>query len=368
MSTLRKKMCAVIGVIYLCAIIFTINDAWLYHIPIAKITKVETNVQDEISSTRGTVEIKYTQNIKALILNGRDKGSEISLSNEYTDTGMVGEKYNNGDKILLSGTNEKIGKGIRGLKRDTEFVILLGFLIWLLAIISGKKGILTIVTVTVNIIIFVIAILKSGDTSSLLRDCTKIVFFFSIFTLIGLNGFHKRTFAAIISTVCVLAITMGIFDIVVAHVEELDYSTMEYMDLRSIDYPDEIFRAEILLTGLGAIMDVAVAISAALGEVVMQNPKVTYLELFKSGRKMGYDIMGTMMNVLMCVLICGLIPMCLIRMNNGYRLLTIMRLYIPCEICRFLVESIGIVLTIPVSVLAASLLMKIRVRGSKKDD
>ena len=33
------------------------------------------------------------------------------------------------------------------------------------------------------------------------------------------------------------------FDVVIHHVEELDYSTMEY--LGSIDNPDEIFHAEI---------------------------------------------------------------------------------------------------------------------------
>ena len=45
---------------------------------------------------------------------------------------------------------------------------------------------------------------------------------------------------------CVLAIMIiGIFDFVVACVEELDYSTMEYMDIRSIDYPDEVFLVKI---------------------------------------------------------------------------------------------------------------------------
>lgn len=368
MNTFKKRILVLTGVIYFFAIIFTINDAWLYHIPIAKVTKIETDVQGEVSSTRGTKETKYKQEMQAVILNGRSRGKKISLSNDYTNTRMIGENYHKGDKILLSGTVENVGKGIQGRKRDTEFVVLLGFLICILVVTLGRQGILTIATVVVNIMVFVIAILKSGDTTNLLKDCSQVVVFFAIFTLLILNGLHKKTVAAIISTVCVLGLIMGIFDVVAAHVEELDYSTMEYMDIRSVDYPDEVFRAEILLTGLGAIMDVAVAIAAALSEIVRQNPKATYIELFNSGRKIGYDIMGTMINVLMCVLICGLIPMCLIRMNNGYSLITIVRLYIPCEICRFLVESIGIVLTIPISICITSLLMKIRIRGSRKYD
>ena len=82
---------------------------------------------------------------------------------------------------------------------------------------------------------------------------------------------------------------------------------MEY--LGSIDNPDEMFHAEILLSGLGAIMDVSVAISVALSEIVRKKPDVTFFELFKSGREIGYDIMGTMINVLLFVFGCGLIPM-----------------------------------------------------------
>ncbi|HAX51131.1 MAG TPA: YibE/F family protein, partial [Lachnospiraceae bacterium] len=57
----------------------------------------------------------------------------------------------------------------------------------------------------------------------------------------------------------------------------------------------------------------------------------------------------------------------LIRMNNEVRFLTIVRLHIPYEICRFLIESIGIVLAIPITILIASLFMKLRLQaGGKK--
>lgn len=158
---------------------------------------------------------------------------------------------------------------------------------------------------------------------------------------------------------------MGIFDLVMQHMEELDYSTMEY--LGSIDNPDEIFHAEILLSGLGAIMDVAVAISVALSEIVEQKPEVKFVELFRSGREIGYDIMGTMINVLLFVFGCGLIPTCLIRMNNEVRFVTIVKLHIPCELCRFFVESIGIVLAIPVSIFITAVMMKLSVKKREKD-
>lgn len=76
--------------------------------------------------------------------------------------------------------------------------------------------------------------------------------------------------------------------------------------------------------------------------------------------------MGTMINVLLFVFGCGLIPTCLIRMNNEVRFVTIVKLHIPCELCRFFVESIGIVLAIPVSIFITAVMMKLSVKRGKK--
>ena len=323
----RAKLYGVFGLIYLIAVIFVMNDAWLYQTPIAKLTKVETSIAGENKSTRGTQEIKYKQKIRGVILNGTNKGKIVDFSNEYTYTGMLKQKYHKGDKV-------------------------------------GKKGVLTIITVGINIVIFSVGFLKSGDDADVVAICNKMVLFFAIATLIGLNGLHRKTWAALLSTLCILAMIMGIFEVVISHTAELDYSTMEY--LGSIDNPDEIFHAEILLSGLGAIMDVAVAIAAALSEIVTKRPEVTFRELFRSGREIGYDIMGTMINVLLFVFGCGLIPVCVIRMNNSVRFMTIIKLHIPCELCRFFIESIGIVLAIPVSILITSVIMKLTIRKVKK--
>ena len=76
----------------------------------------------------------------------------------------------------------------------------------------------------------------------------------------------------------------------------MDYSNLEY--LGSMSNSADIFWTDIMLTGLGAIMDVAVTISAATGEIVRKNPDVSLRKLIHSGREIGYDIMGTMINVL----------------------------------------------------------------------
>lgn len=86
------------------------------------------------------------------------------------------------------------------------------------------------------------------------------------------------------TTLIVLVMIMGIFDVVIHHAEDLDYSTMEY--LGSIENPDEIFHAEILISGLGAIMDVAVAIAASLSEIVEKKPEVTFWNYLNQEEKL----------------------------------------------------------------------------------
>lgn len=51
------------------------------------------------------------------------------------------------------------------------------------------------------------------------RFCNKLVILFAAATLIGLNGINRKTWAALLSTLCVLAMIVGIFDLVMRHME-----------------------------------------------------------------------------------------------------------------------------------------------------
>ena len=66
------------GLVYFLAVVFVMNDAWLYQTPIAKLTKVETRMTgEEGKDTRGTKEKKYEQNIQGVVLNGKKKGKKF---------------------------------------------------------------------------------------------------------------------------------------------------------------------------------------------------------------------------------------------------------------------------------------------------
>ena len=103
-----------------------------------------------------------------------------------------------------------------------------------------------------------------------------------------------------------------------------------------------------------------------MGELIRKKPDISIKKLYLSGREVGYDIMGTMISVLLFTFAAGLIPSFLIRMNNEVAFFTNVRLYIPFEISRFLIESIGIVAAIPISIVVASALFKLQIRKGRE--
>lgn len=357
----RKAICLMF-LIYLAVVLFVSSDAWLYKMPIVKITEVRNEEEAKEDGTRGGKEIHYRQFLKGVILNGEHKRKTIQLKNEYAVSEVTTQKYEKYDKVFVE-IREKanaLSGNIKGLKRDTGVATLLGLMVLLLLIVTKKQGLRTIFTVGVNIAIYMVGFAFFLNGKDVLKICNIMVLAFTIGTLLLLNGVNRKTLASILSTLCVLAVIMGLFHLVMSRAGETDYAAMEY--LGSLDNPSELFEAEVMLAGLGAIMDVIVTISATLGELVRKRPSIRWKELFRSGREVGYDIMGTMISVLLFTFGCGLIPTFLIRMNNDISFLTIAKLNIPFEICRFLIESIGIVIAIPISIFVASSLLKIRRR------
>ena len=66
---------------------------------------------------------------------------------------MLKQGYHKGEKVFLNGSKDDVGSGIRGVKRDTEIVYCLEFLLLLLLIVTGRHGALTVGTVIINLII-----------------------------------------------------------------------------------------------------------------------------------------------------------------------------------------------------------------------
>ena len=338
------------------------HSAYFYKTPIGKVIHVttkETGSKKNYVVENGSEEAEYTQQIKVKILNGDHAGEKFNIKNKFDYSRVDTERYYKGDQVFLrlSGDKSVTSIAIKGARRDHFTLLLTALLLFTVVVIGRKKGFMALVSIGINIIIFLFAMAKYQIPGQLFFVCVTTISAFTILTLCLVNGFNRSSFAAIISSLIASAVTMGIFLFSMKYGGSLDYSTLDYIvggqDL------DTVFIAGISIAGLGAMMDVSVSMSATLNELIVKDPNISYKQLFRSGREVGHDIMGTMTNVLLFTYICGLIPLVLIEMKNGISLITIIKLHIPFEISRFLIGGIGIVISIPISLGVSILLFKV---------
>ena len=113
----------------------------------------------------------------------------------------------------------------------------------------------------------------------------------------------------------------------------------------------------LLISSLGAVMDVAMSIGSAIAEIHAQNPALSRGELFKAGMHVGRDMMGTDSNTLILAFAGGSISMLVLdyAYNLPYQQI-INSNNIGISIMQGLSGSFGIVLAVPVTVVLAVLL------------
>lgn len=105
-------------------------------------------------------------------------------------------------------------------------------------------------------------------------------------------------------------------------------------------------------------MDIAITISSSLKEICDNTPDIEKIALIKSGKEIGKDIMGTMTNTIAFAYFAGSMPSVLLWLKNGITLSYIVKIGINLEIIRALIGSIGIVLSIPISIAISILILK----------
>ena len=183
---------------------------------------------------------------------------------------------------------------------------------------------------------------------------------FSIISLILASGFNKKTLSAIIS---VIISTLVMLITIVIIINFTGYKGINFNELSFLTVPiEDIILPELLIGSTGAIMDVAITISASISELIQKDNNISVKNLKKSAREIGKDIMSTMSNVLFFTYLCSGLPIFVLALRNGFSMYNYISSNFTLELTRFLIGSIGIVLTIPVSAYISIKFMK---RGVK---
>ncbi len=339
---------------------FVTNNEGFYSKPIAKITSITEKKENQTDGANGSVEKIKIQHIKAKIINGKLKGKELQFDNTTSFSQINDLNLKVKDEIFVSFTqgsnNEITDVKLLDLKRDKYLVYVTILFAMLILLIGGYKGFKSLTSVVINILIFsaTIELFISGFNLIFISVAASILFIITSISLVG--GINKKTLSAIIGTFAATIISMLIAIVVI---ESNHWNGIHFEEMNFLTHPPRpIFLIEILIGTLGAIIDIAISISSAINELYDTNPNIEKKVLISSGKSIGKDIMGTMSNTLVFAYISGSIPMILLLLRNGFSFSYLINISLSLEIARALTGSIGIVLSIPITIYVSVLLLK----------
>ena len=124
----------------------------------------------------------------------------------------------------------------------------------------------------------------------------------------------------------------------------------------------------LLISALGAMMDVGMSIASAMAEIQAQTPDITRRELFRAGMRVGRDMMGTDSNTLILAFAGGSVSMLVLDYAYDLPWLQIINSNnIAISIMQGLSGSFGVILSVPATVLLAALLYTLPSRKATTD-
>ena len=177
------------------------------------------------------------------------------------------------------------------------------------------------------------------------------------------TGLSKRSLVAILGSLAgsaltaVLALIFGavfrLHGAIMPWAESLLYAGYAHLQLTSI------FIAGVFIASAGALMDLAVDISTAMHEIVVQSPGISRRELVKSGFRIGQAVIGTMTTTLLLAYSGGFVALLMVFMAQGTPVMNILNLrYVAAEILLTLVGSFGLVTVAPFTSYIGGLMLR----------
>lgn len=355
-QTRRQRIikAVVLCLFVLSSVLFAANDAFLYKTPIGRITAVNTTEK----SDAGEDEPHYEQQLTLTLENGARRGQTVTVQNEYSASQFKTSRYRKGTELFLSLNEENGTAVILNVKRDVIWALLLSLFLSLLFLVAGRRSLLILASLAMNLIVFVFGMnLLSGENHILLLTAALTILFVAG-TMLILNGTSKISRGSILSSLLTIGLVTALYALILKFTPAPSYEFQAY----SIgnEALRDLYLASLLFGILGAVMDVAITINAAVAEIFRTSPDIDLPHLTKSVGRIASDIMGTMISVLLFTFLSGELPVSVLKLANDYALVTLLKYGTELEMIRFLLGAFGIVLAIPISGAVATLLHRKR--------
>ncbi len=324
----------------------------------------------------------------------KDKVQEVTI--EITEGDYIGEEFTTdfvlsydiegkilayelekGDKVLVQlaeDANGNVTATVQDVVRSNYIFLMFGFFLFSIVLVGGKRGVKAIIGLLLTIIFIYFILIKrifAGDNAILMTILTSMLIIGGTFIVIG--GINKKILTAAIGTLGGV-ISAGGIALFFNHLAKMSGACEDAIQLSinmssiSFNFRDLLF-VGIIISAIGACMDVGMSIASSLDEIKMKNPDITWKELFKSGMNIGRDVIGTMTNTLILAYVGGSLTLILLFMACNMSFTEILnKETIAEQVIAAIAGSIGVVYTVPITSFAYSILNKDRVIYNKTSE
>ena len=299
------------------------------------------------------------QSLIVRVKTGRYAGQQMMADNTvgpiYGRPMAVGDGVTVGLSTYADGT---VRCYIYEYNRFPGLLLVIGAFLAVTVLVGGKVGIKSLVSLglTVAALIFVLLpLLLRGWPTILTTFLISVLVTAATFVILG--GVDKKTVCACLGTLAGIALAT-LFGMVAQAVLAIDGYRQEYAEaLLQLRQTGEstigitgLVTAGVIVSALGAVMDVAMSISSAVQELTRVNPELTARDLMRSGMNIGRDMVGTMTNTLILAILGSGMTLSLYIYSLGlqpWQLLS--SSYMSLEAVSGVASSIGVMLAVPLT-------------------
>lgn len=337
-------------------------------------------VGEAVEVVTGTVTEKV-QEVTVEITEGDYIGDEFTTNYVLSydiDGKILAYELDVGNKVsvqIVESADGSITVTVLDVVRANYIGVMFALFLLSVVIIGGIKGVKAIIGLLYTIALIYFVLIKgifNGQDAIVNSIITTILVITGTFIVIG-SGINKKIITAAIGTVGGV-LSAGIMALIFNNLAKLTGAGEDAIQL-SINMTTinfnfrELLFAGILVSALGACMDVGMSIASSLDEIKMKNPDITWQELFKSGMNIGRDVIGTMTNTLILAYVGGSLTLILLFMASNMNIYEILnKETIAEQVISAVAGSMGVVYTVPITSFIYSILNRDKVIYKKTSE
>lgn len=296
------------------------------------------------------------------LLSGRYKGDICKVTNFYS--ALYNVDVAKGDKVSVRVDTTDVGVYNVSIYNYNRIPLTIGLIVVFFAVLlllGGKQGVKAFIGLiyTVLVIVFVLLPLTLKGVSPVPLTIA-IVFVTSAVCFLLIGGLQKKTVAAALGSLAgvLIAAMLGAIAAKIGGVTTFQMDEAEALLLVKSTNPIKLrglLTSGILIAAMGAVMDISMSISSAIGEVHDANKKLGFKDLFAAGMNIGRDAMGTMANTLVLAYVGGSLNMMVLIYSYGVSFTQLVNTdFVAIELIRAIAGSVGIIGAVPCTALVAA--------------